>query len=235
MAIPNATHQAGCNTIASLGDYISLHTSPAGTTGANEASGGGYSRQLSTPWTPDGTGDNNSPQVNLPCAAGTYVEAGIWSTASGSVLSVPSGVTAAPAAGGSFTTSTTGYFKITAFNWAGETTASAEVSATFSGSNLAALISWSAVAGVHDQTGHAALFAGTRIYYGSTSGSENVLVATVAASATSYTVTSSTGTSASPPVSNTASTFVGSAALLGGSVTVTGSGASINVSPSITA
>jgi hypothetical protein len=235
MAIPNATHQAGCNTIASLGNYISLHTSAAGTTGANETTGGGYSRQLSTPWTPDGTGDNNSPQVNLPCAAGTYTEAGIWSTASGTTLSVPSGVTATAVAGGSFTTSTTGYFKITAFNFAGETTASLEVSCAFSGSNLSAQIAWSAVAGVHDQTGHAALFAGTHIYYGATSGAENILVGTAAASALNFTVTSNAGTSATPPGSNTASTFVGSAALLGGSVTVTGSGASINVSPSITA
>jgi hypothetical protein len=235
MSITNATHQAASNAIASLGTWISLHTSAAGTTGANEASGGGYSRKQSTPWSADGAGDNNSPQVNLPCAAGTYTESGIWSTATGTALAVPSGVTATAVAGGSFTTSTTGYFKITAFNWAGETTASLEVSCAFSGSNLSAQIAWSAVAGVHDQTGFAALFAGTHIYYGATSGAESVLVGTAAASALSFTVTSSTGTSATPPGSNTASTFVGSAALLGGSVTVTGSGASINVSPSITA
>jgi hypothetical protein len=235
MSITNATHQVAANSIAALGNWISLHTAAAGTTGANEATGGGYARQQSTPDTPDGVGDVNSPQVNLPCAAGTYAESGIWSTQTGLTLAVPSGVTATAVAGGSFTTATTGYFKITAFNWSGETTASSEVSCAFSGSNLSAQIAWSAVAGVHDQTGSAALLAGTHIYYGATSGAENVLVGTAAASALNITITSSTGTSATLPVGNTASTFVGSAALVGGSVTVVGSGASINVSPAISA
>lgn len=82
MAIPDATHQAGSNAIAALGAKISLHTGAAGTNGANEASGGGYGRQTTT-WTPGSTGVNTGSAVNIPCAAGTYVEGGIWSLASG--------------------------------------------------------------------------------------------------------------------------------------------------------
>lgn len=79
MGIPNATHQSASNAIAGLGSYISLHTSTGGgTTGANEATGGGYARQA-TAWTANGTGGNNGSQVTIPCAAGTYTEAGIWS------------------------------------------------------------------------------------------------------------------------------------------------------------
>lgn len=79
MGIPAATHQTASNAVAALGNWISLHTAAAGTTGANEATGGGYGRRQSTPWTADGNGNNTGPQVNIPCAAGTYVEGGIWS------------------------------------------------------------------------------------------------------------------------------------------------------------
>ena len=79
MAIPTATTQAATNAVASLGRYISLHTAAAGTTGASEASVGGYARQQTT-WTATG-GNNNGSQVSIPVAAGTYVEAGIWSAA----------------------------------------------------------------------------------------------------------------------------------------------------------
>ncbi|MEU9805015.1 hypothetical protein [Mycobacterium sp. NPDC050853] len=79
MGIPNPTHQAASNAIAALGAYISLHTSTGGgTTGANEASGGGYGRQLTT-WTAGSTGVNNGSGVTVPCAAATYTEGGIWS------------------------------------------------------------------------------------------------------------------------------------------------------------
>lgn len=78
MSIPNATLQAASNAIAALGAYISLHTGAGGTTGANEATGGSYVRQL-TAWTPGSTGVNNGSQVNIPCAAATYTEGGIFS------------------------------------------------------------------------------------------------------------------------------------------------------------
>lgn len=81
MGIPNATLQAASNAIAGLGAYISLHTGAGGTTGANEATGGGYARQLTT-WTPGTTGVNNGSQVNIPVAASTLTEGGIWSASS---------------------------------------------------------------------------------------------------------------------------------------------------------
>lgn len=236
MGIPNATHQAASNTIAGLGNWISLHTgSGAGTTGANEASGGGYARVQSTPSTPDGLGDNTSPQVNIPCAAGTYTEGGIWSTASGSTLAAPSGVTPTGSGTGGTLAAATYYYVITAFNQAGETTASSEVSVTTSGTTSSVQIVWSHVSGVYNLPALGQNFAGYRIYRGTASAAENLLVGTASASATSWTDTGFAGTSATPPVSNTASTFIASAGLVGGSVTVTGTGASVNVTPTWTA
>ncbi|OMB98595.1 hypothetical protein A5746_14245 [Mycolicibacterium conceptionense] len=79
MGIPNGTHQAASNAIAALGAYISLHTGAGGgTTGTNEATGGGYTRKQTT-WTPGSTGVNTGSTVNIPCAAGTYTEGGIFS------------------------------------------------------------------------------------------------------------------------------------------------------------
>lgn len=81
MGIPNTTHQAAADAIKALGAYISAHTATAGTTGASEATGGGYARQLTT-WTSGSTGTVSGTAVNVPVAAGTYVEGGIWSAAS---------------------------------------------------------------------------------------------------------------------------------------------------------
>ncbi|WP_133259206.1 hypothetical protein [Mycobacterium colombiense] len=223
MGIPNTTHQVASNAIAAEGNWISLHQGAgAGTTGANEASGGGYNR-VQTTWAPDGVGDNNGSQVNIPCAAGTYTEGGIFSTQILTLLPAPSGLTISAASGGSLVSGTTYYVTVTAVNFAGETTVSNEQSITPSGSNLSASIHWSAVTGA----------ASYNVYLGTSAGGENVRIANV--TGTSYTISATTGTSATPPNSNTASTFVGSAAFTGGSVTVTGTGASINVTPSITA
>lgn len=78
MGIPNATHQAAADGIKALGSWISLHTAAAGTTGASEATGGGYARKQTT-WTSGTTGAVTGTLVNISCAAGTYVEGGIWS------------------------------------------------------------------------------------------------------------------------------------------------------------
>jgi hypothetical protein len=88
---------------------------------------------------------------------------------------------------------------------------------------------------VSGATGIAALVAGYKIYRGTATGAENLLITTVGPTVTTYTDTGAAGTSATPPGSNTALTFVGSAPFTGGSVTVSGLGASINVSPSVTA
>ena len=82
MGIPAGTHQAASNAIAALGEWISIHTGPGGTTGASEASGGGYERGKTT-WTPGSSGDNTGAMVNISCAAGTYKEGGIWSAKTG--------------------------------------------------------------------------------------------------------------------------------------------------------
>lgn len=82
MGIPNATHKAASDAIAALGRYISVHTGAGGgTTGANEASGGSYVRKQTT-WTSGATGTNSGAEVNIPVAAGTYTEGGIWSAVS---------------------------------------------------------------------------------------------------------------------------------------------------------
>lgn len=78
MGIPNATHQEASDAIAALGDWISVHDGAAGTTGTNEATGGGYGRAQTT-WTPGTTGVNTGSEVNIPVAAGTYEEGGIFS------------------------------------------------------------------------------------------------------------------------------------------------------------
>lgn len=82
MAIPNATHQAAATAISALGNYISVHTAPAGTTGASEATGGSYVR-LATTWTPGTTGIVTGSTVNIAVPAGTYVEGGIFNAATG--------------------------------------------------------------------------------------------------------------------------------------------------------
>lgn len=80
MSIPNTTHKAASDAIAALGRYISLHTAAAGTTGASEATGGGYAR-VQTTWTSGSTGTNSGSAVDISCAAGSYVEGGIFSAA----------------------------------------------------------------------------------------------------------------------------------------------------------
>lgn len=82
MGIPVTTRQAAADAAAAEGSWVSLHTAAAGTTGANEATGGGYARQQ-TSWTPDGTGSTTGASVVIACAAGTYTEAGIFSTVNG--------------------------------------------------------------------------------------------------------------------------------------------------------
>lgn len=102
MGIPNATHQAASNAIAALGDWISVHDGAGGTTGANETTGGGYAR-AQTVWTPGTTGVNTGSEVNIPVAAGTYDEGGIFSASSSGTF-----VGSAAFAGGSVVVSGSG-------------------------------------------------------------------------------------------------------------------------------
>lgn len=58
--------------------YVSLHTADPGTTGASEASGGGYVRVQGT-WSSGTGGALTMPELTFTCPAGTYSYAGLWS------------------------------------------------------------------------------------------------------------------------------------------------------------
>ena len=76
----NATKEALADAYVALGAWISLHTGAPGTTGANEATGGGYARKQTTWATGDASdGVNTGSQVEIDVAAGTYTHVGIWS------------------------------------------------------------------------------------------------------------------------------------------------------------
>lgn len=81
MGIPNATKQAAADGVKTRAGgsstWVSVHTAAAGTTGANEATGGGYARKQSV-LTSGSTGSVTGSTVNVPVAAGTYVEGGMW-------------------------------------------------------------------------------------------------------------------------------------------------------------
>ena len=83
MAFTNAAKEAAAAEVTSLGAYISLHTADPGTTGASEATGGGYARQITT-WTGGATdGAVNGSQVTFDLPVGTYTHVGFWTAATG--------------------------------------------------------------------------------------------------------------------------------------------------------
>jgi hypothetical protein len=110
----------------------------------------------------------------------------------------------APALAGP-TTATTGgtlaaatyYYVATTTTAFGETAKSAEVSQATTGTTSTITLSWSAVTGS----------TGTKIYRGTAAAGENVLVATLAGDATSWTDTGDAGTTATPPDAATSGTF----------------------------
>lgn len=79
-----ATKNALASAYVALGNWISLHVSDPGTTGAGEATGGtpAYARKQ-TSWGAPTNGVATGSQVAIDAAAGTYPWAGIWSAASG--------------------------------------------------------------------------------------------------------------------------------------------------------
>lgn len=82
MAIPDDTHKAACDAVVALGDWVAVFDGAAGTTGANEATGGDYARQQTTFATgamDAGAWVRTGSSVNVPVPAGTYVEAGLFS------------------------------------------------------------------------------------------------------------------------------------------------------------
>lgn len=106
---------------------------------------------------------------------------------------------------GTPTTATTGgtlaaatyYYVATTLTAFGETAKSAEVSQVTTGTTSTVSLSWTAITGS----------TGTKIYRGTAAGGENVLVATLAGSATSWTDTGGAGSAATPPAAATSGTF----------------------------
>lgn len=61
-------------------DYVAVFTAAAGTTGANEASGGNYARQK-TSYTPNNAGKNTGTEQTISVPSGKYPEAGVFDAA----------------------------------------------------------------------------------------------------------------------------------------------------------
>lgn len=93
MAFPNQAKEDAILAVKSGVTHASLHTAAAGTTGANEATGGSpaYARKAIT--FTDGSADGSTvgSQVTFDVPAGTYVEIGFWTAATGGTFkgSVP--------------------------------------------------------------------------------------------------------------------------------------------------
>jgi hypothetical protein len=63
--------------------YVSLHTADPGETGANELTGGGYSRKAVTFNAPSGGSMTNSADIDFPnMPAATITHVGLWDAAS---------------------------------------------------------------------------------------------------------------------------------------------------------
>ena len=126
----------------------------------------------------------------------------------GTGLSAPTGLTATAANPSGTLAAGTYYYEVTALIGTGETTASAEASATLSGTG-SINVQWGAVAGATSY----------RVYRGTTSGGENTYY-TVTAPTTSFNDTGAAGTGGTPPGSNTAT--ISAPTGLSGSVSSTG-------------
>ncbi|WP_072689236.1 phage tail fiber protein [Rhodococcus marinonascens] len=77
-----ATKNALAETYGALGGWISAHTGAPGTNGANEASGGAYSRKQTT-WGTASGGTITGSEVEIDAEAGTYTAAGLWTAENG--------------------------------------------------------------------------------------------------------------------------------------------------------
>lgn len=125
------------------------------------------------------TFDNTEP-VQLPFAV--------------SVLAPPSQLTATPVVGGGTFAAGTYFWEVTATTALGETTVSNEASAVIA-LNGSCTLNWTAPVGV---------VTGYKVYRGTVSGAENVLVTTIVGPATTFTDTN-VGGAGTPPVVDTAS------------------------------
>lgn len=81
---PNATKEAAVLAVSGRGAWIAVHTGDPGTTGANEATGGGYAR-VQTTWTAggsDGVVTGSEVSITLPAGPG-YTCPSVWTAATG--------------------------------------------------------------------------------------------------------------------------------------------------------
>lgn len=85
MAIATAQQRenVAVNGYAAAATHVSLHTADPGTTGANEVSGGGYTRAPIT-WVPGPTDGQVTGTASVTTAAGVSItHVGLWSASSG--------------------------------------------------------------------------------------------------------------------------------------------------------
>lgn len=84
MPLTNNAKNAMLDHLAGLAVFVSLHTADPGTSGANEVSGGAYTREAIT-WNSAASGnlDNNAnPVFDIP-AGTTVTHVGLWSASTG--------------------------------------------------------------------------------------------------------------------------------------------------------
>lgn len=152
----------------------------------------GYARTAIT-WDPATASDpvfvDNTSDIQMGPVTEDMAPAGfafMTTVATGTVISAPVVTLGAASAGGTFAAGTY-YWVVTAINSRGETIASNEVSATLT-LNQQQVLNWGAVSGA----------TGYKVYRGTQTGVENVLVATLGAVVT-YTDTGTVGTSNTEP------------------------------------
>jgi hypothetical protein len=116
----------------------------------------------------------------------TNLDLGVQLTPPSGLAVTASGTGGTLAAGGH-------YWVITAIDANGETTKSTEVNATTTGTTSSAVLTWNSTNGA----------TGYKVYRGTTTTNENILVATLG-NVLTYTDTGAAGSSASPPTTNTA-------------------------------
>lgn len=83
MPLSNAALQTAYTAVKNMGGWVSAHTANPGTNGANEVSGGVYTRvQAALPTGSNGAG--TAPAVSIPIPAGVEVKyLGVWSAQTG--------------------------------------------------------------------------------------------------------------------------------------------------------
>ncbi|HQU42081.1 MAG TPA: hypothetical protein PK867_04680, partial [Pirellulales bacterium] len=131
--------------------------------------------------------------VVTPLFTPVYENQSLPPLANTAAIPAPTGLTATPSATSGFLSGPTYYYEVTALTAAGESTASAQVTAAVTGPTGEVALSWNSVAGA----------IGYNIYRGTTSGGENVLAFAVEGGGTT-TYTDTGVPTASPSLANTA-------------------------------